>query len=68
MTGAEFKKAVLELVDPGNRKPCNCCEVSRLTDTWFQTCDCANSGDIASAEAWCNSRNIFEAIEKMEVK
>jgi hypothetical protein len=39
-----------------DRPICDCIE--QLNGYWIQTCDCANTGNLASAQSWCVEANL----------
>jgi hypothetical protein len=54
--GVDIVRAALSRLDvPAPEPPCDC--ISRNAHGWVQRCDCRNSGDLASAEAWCCEQN-----------
>lgn len=53
-------------VSPGRGQPCDCI-VKNIDGTYYmQDCFCANSGDIRSAESWCEGTNNAAKIRAMK--
>jgi len=49
-----------EALQHSEKPPCGCCEDH--DGVWWQSCDCGNSGDLASAAQWCETQNNLKRV------